>query len=102
MIPFTPCVEKLCVSCCHSVWQLAVHRLKKNKKKYCWVRFNICKEAVTLKLSWHNGHVGQSLAWLPEFPHTLDGLVEECAKNDEDETKKDTEDRHSTLFRIFS
>jgi hypothetical protein len=62
----------------------------------------IRNKAVNLELSWHNGHVGHSLAWLPEVPHTLDGLVEEGAKNYEDETKKDTEDWHSTLFRVFS
>ena len=66
------------------------------------VRFCICNEAVNFELSWDNRHVGQSLAWLPEVPHTLDGLVEECAKNDEDETKKDTENWHSTIFRVFS
>jgi hypothetical protein len=40
--------------------------------------------------------VGHSLAWLPEVPQTLDGLVEEGAKNDEDEIKEDTEDWHPT------
>ena len=36
----------------------------------------------------------------PDF--FLQCLVKESAKNDEEETKEDTEDWHSTFFRVFS